>query len=193
MTPEVPTEQFERVLHNFSLAENIARHLDDHVRRGEQVPAIRIMMTSRLGTVVVPGEACGLFTTPVIHQACIDVRKTLTFVNLRYGYNAKAIERHVDTRHDDNWNIEDLGLASVTPEELVAMSERLFGSRPERFILDMIHYVDKQLAHFTRTEHRPDFESIERSSILMTEVVLVHIYDALGVPRPHIPLRDKES
>jgi hypothetical protein len=158
----------------------------------EQVPTICVTLTSRLGTVAIPGEACGLFTTPVIHQACVDVRRTLAFVNLRYGYKAQAIESHVDTKHGDNWNINDLGISSVSPETLVALSEELFGIRPEEFVVDMLHYVDKQLAHFTLTAHQPKFESIERSCILMTELILRHVYDALGVQRPRIPLRKEE-
>jgi len=193
MTEEFQSGQFELVLHNFSLAEHVVRHLAEHVVTGDQVPTICVTLTSRLGTVAIPGEACGLFTTPVIHQACVDVRRTLAFVNLRYGYKAQAIESHVDTRHDDNWNINELGISSVSPETLVALSEELFGRRPEEFIVDMLHYVDKQLAHFTRTAHQPKFESIERSCILMTELILRHVYDALGVQRPRIPLRKEES
>ena len=193
MADEFQSQQFELVLHNFSLAEHVARHLAEHVVREEQAPTICVTMTSKLGTVVIPGEVCGLFTTPVIHQACVDVRRTLAFVNLRYGYKAQAIESYVDTKHGDNWNISDLRIASVSPEELVALSVELFGVRPEEFILDMLYYVDKQLAHFTQTAHQPDFESIERSCILMTEVILRNVYDVLGVPRPSIPLRHEES
>lgn len=114
-------------------------------------------------------------------------------MNLRYGYKAGSIEHHVDTRHDDNWNIEALGIPSVSPEDLVTLSEELFSARPEEFIIDMLHYVDKQLAHFTRTAHQPAFESIERSCILMTELILRLVYDVLGVRRPNIPLRKEDG
>lgn len=188
MLIEVPLKQFELVLHNFSLASCLAIHLAQHAACGAQAPTVCITMKSSLGTVKIPGESCGFFAVPVIHQACVDVRRTLSFFNLRYGFKSKVIEKHVDNKHPDNWNIETLGIRSVAPEELYALSEKLFGVRPESFITDMLQYVDKQIAHFTTTPHQPRFESIERSCVLMTELIVIRIYDALGVPRPMIPL-----
>lgn len=181
---------FSLVLDNFSLASRVAAYLAALVEGGYPPPSTLIVMESAQGRVEIPGSNCGFFTTPVIHQACIDVRRTLAFFNLRYGFKAAKIETHVSTRDDDNWNILGLGLRSLAPEELADLSIRLFGFPPDDFLQDMLIYTDKQLAHFTTTSHTPDFGSIECSSRLMTEAILIHVYDALGILRPRIQLRE---
>lgn len=182
---------FPLVLDNFSLASRIAGYLAMLKVGGHSPPSTLVVMQSALGRVEIPGTSCGLFTTPVIHQACIDVRRTLAFFNLRYGFKAAAIETHVSTRDNDNWNILELGLESLVPSELTDLFIQLFGIPPDDFLKDMLIYTDKQLAHFTTTSHTPDFSSIECSSRLMTEAVLIYVYDALGIPRPRIQLREE--
>jgi len=182
---------FPLVLDNFSFAIQIAGYLATLEEGGHSPPSTLIIMQSALGRVEIPGSNCGLFTTPVIHQACIDVRRTLAFFNLRYGFKAGAIETHESTRDDDNWNILGLGLGSFPPKALTDLSIRLFGFPPDDFLRDMLIYTDKQLAHFTTTSHTPDFSSIEYSSKLMTEAILIHVYDALGLARPRIQLREE--
>ena len=177
---------FPIVLDNFSLAEHIINYLT--IVHAHQLPPPRVMviMQSDAGNAHVPGTSCGFFTTPVIHQALVDVRRTLSFFNLRYGDKAGCIEAYVDQKHSNNSNILDLGLPCVTPAELLALSQEVIGSAPDQILRDILIYTDTQLTHFTKDEHQPDLGNLFSACRLMEEGILRFIYDRASLPRPVI-------
>src|ERR1051325_2364640 len=87
---------FPIVLDNFSLAEHIITYLSTVHAHQLPPPRVTVIMESDAGDAHVPGSSCGFFTTPIIHQALVDVRRTLSFFNLRYGDKAGCIEAYVD-------------------------------------------------------------------------------------------------
>ena len=76
---------FPIVLDNFSLTEHIIRYLGVVHTHQLPPPRVTVIMESDAGDRHIPGSNCGFFTTPVIHQAVIDVRRTLSFFNRVYG------------------------------------------------------------------------------------------------------------
>ena len=177
---------FPIVLDNFSLAEHIIGYLGTVHEHQLPPPRVTVVMQSDAGDVHVPGTNCGFFTTPVIHQALVDVRRTLSFFNLRYGHKAGCIEAYVDQKHPNNSNILDLGLPSVTPAELLALSQEVIECAPDQILRDILVYTDTQLAHFTKAKHQPDLGHLFKACRLMEEDILRFIYDRASIPRPVI-------
>jgi hypothetical protein len=177
---------FPIVLDNFSLAEHIINYLGTVHAQQLPPPRVTVIMQSDAGDAHVPGTSCGFFTTPVIHQAVVDVRRTLSFFNLRYGYKAGSIEAYVDEKHPNNANILDLGLPSVTPAELLALSQEVIESAPDQILRDILIYTDTQLVHFTKDEHQPDLGNLFKACRLMEEGILRFVYDRAALPRPVI-------
>jgi hypothetical protein len=183
---QTTASRFPIVLDNFSLAENIVTYLTTVHSHQLPPPRVTVIMESAAGDVHLPGTSCGFFTTPVIHQALVDVRRTLSFLNLRYGYRQKCIEPYVDQKHANNTSILDLGLPSVTPTEFTALSQHVIGSAADPIVRDVLVYTDTQLAHFTQDDHQPDLLNVFKACRLMTEAILQFIYDRAVLPRPVI-------
>ena len=177
---------FQIVLDNFSLAEHIISYLATVHAHHIPPPRITVIMQSDGADAYVPGSSCGFFTTPVFHQAIIDVRRTLSFFKLRYGYKAGCLEPYVDQKHPNNRSIFDFGLPSVTPAELLALSQEVIESAPDQVLRDVLVYADTQLAHFTKDEHQPDLGNLLKACRLMGEGILRFVYDRAALPRPVI-------
>lgn len=188
-TVDAIESRFQIVLDNFSLTERVVDYLCNVYAHQLPYPHVTVIMESAFGTVHLPGSNCGFFTTPVIHQALLDIRKTLAFLNLRYGYKRDALETYIDKRHGNNFNILDLNLPSVSPKELEALSMTVTGSPPNSIFKDILIYTDTQLAHFTDAPHEPDMINIFHACQLMKEAILTFIFDRAGLPRPAIQPR----
>ena len=84
---------------------------------------------------------------------------------------------------DDYW-IKDVPLEPVRIEMIESTALSICGERTSSFLREVIVYANKQMAHFSEHNQLPDIGSIQKSCRLMSEIMLVHVFDALGTPRP---------
>ena len=184
----IPTElqhALEFTLFNFELAEHIGQFLKNEGKlEGRQIPTL-VQMKGQKECVGIPGSNCGFFTTPVLHNAILDVRKVLTFMLLGLDIKGGGVLAPSRTllRKDDH-TIVTIGLRPVTADQLANLSLRLLGKRPDQFLLEVHIYANKQLAHLTSEQSLPDLQSIVFSCKLMREAILLFVYDASGNSRP---------
>ena len=82
--------------------------------------------------------------------------------------------------------IEHFGLALVTPAQFIAVASTVISVPLEPILLQVHHWSNKQLAHFTLSQPTVTLQSIRNMSVAMIEAYMQLLFAALGRPRPSI-------
>ena len=131
----------------------------------------------------ITGTNCGFFATPVINMAVLDCRRSLEFFGLTCDHTTSRLIPIRGRRHDD-LGIESFGLALVTPAQFIAAASPVISVPLERILIQVHHWSNKQLAHFTISQPTVSLQSIRNMSVAMIEAYMQLLFGALGRPRP---------
>jgi len=179
-------EKFGLALDNFSLAWRLADLLLEYAVQELPPPRATIRLLGEGRCVQIPGQNCGVFTTPVIYTAVLDCRRMLEFFGLTYESNTQTLKPITRPRHPDDVGIEHLGLGRVAPKRLFEVIKSVIATPLEQSLCAIHHWSNKELAHFTSAKPSVDLNAIRDVSKAMIEACLQLIFDALGRARPRI-------
>jgi len=182
LTPDIATE-FSLVLDNMNLARLLAKKILKDVPRGLNFSAFIILLNSE-GRVELPGKNHGFFSTPVIHNAMIDISRVLEF--FRIGFSKGELKELGKPKYPDDLTILDFEKPPLRIADVVSLSVSVCGRAPTNSLHQIEMYRNKELAHFTKTPATPDLAAIVDATTLGMELLLVHLFDALGERRPKI-------
>jgi hypothetical protein len=185
-------EKFGLTLDNFSLAWRLADLLIEYAVQELPPPRATIHLRGEGHCVRIPGQNCGLFTTPVIYTAVLDCRRMLEFFGLTYESDTQTLKPITRPRYADDVGIEHLGLERVTPPRLFEVIKSVMATPLERSLSAVHRWSNKELAHFTSAKPSVDLDAIRDVSKAMIEACLQLIFDALGRTRPRIQPLDAE-
>jgi len=175
----------EVALDNFTLAYRVADLLNDY-GHGEP-PRTTLYLTGKRGEVTVSSSSCGLFTTPVIQSAILDTRRSLEFFGISRDRKANVLKpKPINGRYDDDLSIEHLGLPLITPEQLLKAVFDVTSRPMEPLFVEVLHWSEKKLAHFTDSDPNVKFGAISDVSRGMIQAYFRLVYDASGRNRPGI-------
>ena len=193
MTPLSPLEQdrvitntIELTLDNFSLAWHVTDLLIEYAATSLPWPQATVFLSGLGRSVQIPGRNCGFFTTPVIHMAILDCRRSLEFFGLTFDSKKRSFEPIKKERRKDDLGIEHFGLQRATINDLVGASSIVSCVLLEHLLADIHHWGNKRLAHFTLLEPDIDRVAIRDMCKAMIDAYLRLLFDALGRPRPRI-------
>src|SRR5882724_428525 len=103
--------QLRLVLGNMNPARLISIFLRDAGMRDEtEIPA-EVRLRAPGQSVLIPGQNCGFFTTPILHCAVLDVRRLLQFFLVRIDDRSRQLMAVSGSRYPDDMLITDLGLS----------------------------------------------------------------------------------
>jgi hypothetical protein len=181
--PERIGGQLVLALENLNLCELVCKFL---VNNNSHTIPTEVRMTGIHGAVIIPGENCGFVTTPVIHAAILDIRRSIEFLGLRYDHGKRAMAALRAPRYSDDYRISDLGTAPVMPDEFNELAQQLCGCDAPAVLGQVIEYANKQMAHFSKAEGNPDIADLRSSCELLREAILTFVYDRLDIDRPKL-------
>jgi hypothetical protein len=185
-------QKFGLALDNFSLAWRLADLLLEYAVQELPPPRATIRLLGEGRCVQIPGQNCGVFTTPVIYTAVLDCRRMLEFFGLTYESHTHTLKPITRPRYADDVGIEHLGLGLVAPKQLFDVIKSVMGAPVEQSLCAVHRWSNKELAHFTSAKPSVDLDAIRDVSKAMIEACLQLIFDALGQPRPRIQPVDAE-
>ena len=174
--------QIEDAINNFSICREICDFLMEN--NSEPISA-EIVMRGHARTVHIPSERCGVFTTPVIHNTMMDIRRTLDFFGLK-GIDGKI--QAFEPRKTDYW-MDTVNLSGVSPDEFDEIFIRTCGISAFESLEEIITHSNKQLAHSTTYNFKEDNSILlhfRNCSIVFLEAFNLFIYTRLGTPSPHL-------
>ena len=133
----------------------------------------------------IPGTSCGFFSTPVIHMAVLDCRRSLEFFGLSCDHRRNRLTP-IRNRRADDLGIESFGLALVTQAQFITAASTVISVPLEPILLQVHNWSNKQLAHFTISQPTVTLQSIRNMSVAMIEAYTQLLFVPLGLPRPNI-------
>ena len=172
-------------LDNFSLAWRLVDLLITYQALNLPGPAATVHLRGQGPPADIPGTNCGFFATPVINMAVLDCRRSLEFFGLTCDHRTNRLTPIIGRRPDD-LGIEHFGLALVTPAQLIAAAATVISVSLEPILIQVHHWSNKQLAHFTVSQPTVTLQSIRNMSVAMIEAYTQLLFAALGLPRPSI-------
>lgn len=135
---------------------------------------------------MITGQNCGFFITPVIQMAILDIRKSLEFFGLILDSETHSIEP-IKKRRKDDVGIEHFGLPRATVNQLIGNSKIECSIPLEKMLADINRWGNKRLAHFTLSQPEIKLDVIRDASKIMIDVYFRLVFDATGRPRPQLP------
>ena len=191
--PQRLDDQLRLALDNFALANLVSQHLCRLASEGVTVIPTKIQLGDTPDGVFIPSANCGLFTTPVLNTAMLNVRKLLEFFCLTFDRETSSLKARSNSKYPDDYSILDIQLPAPTPHQFYAFGLAFLARSPTSLLHDAYTYTNKELAHFTKTQSMPGWSVLSDCSRLMIEAILVLIYDALSIGRPKLqPTSDKK-
>jgi hypothetical protein len=133
----------------------------------------------------IPGTSCGFFVTPVVNMAVLDCRRSLEFFGLTCDHKTGHLTP-ITKRRPDDLGIEHFGLAQVSPAQFLQAVSSVVPVPVEPILIQVHHWSNKQLAHFTISQPTVTLQSIRNVSVVMIEAYMQLLFTALGRPRPSI-------
>lgn len=172
-------------LNNFGLAWHISDLLIEYSAASLPPPQATVCLNGAGRSVVIPGQNCGFFVTPVIQIAILEIRKSLGFFGLCLSSETHSIVP-LKKRQKNDIGIEHFGLPWATVDLLIGGSAFMKTAQLENMLSDVYQWCNKRLAHFTLSQPDIKLEYIRDVSMVMIDVYFRLLFDALGRPRPQI-------
>ena len=170
-------------LDNFSMAWRLVDLLITYKASNLPPPTATVHLRGQGPPADIPGTNCGFFSTPVIHKAVLDCRRSLEFFGLTCDYTAGHLIS-IRGRRPDDLGIEHFGLALVPPAQFIAAASTVISVPLELILLQVHNWSNKQLAHFTLSKPAVTLQAIRNMSVAMIEAYVQLLFAALGRPRP---------
>ena len=172
-------------LDNFSMTWRLVDLLISYKASNVPPPAATVHLRGQGPPADIPGTNCGFFTNPVINVAVLDCRRSLEFFGLTCDHRTNHLVPIGDRRQDD-LGIEHFGLARVSPAQFLKVASSVISVPLEPILLQIHHWSNKQLAHFTISQPAVTLQSIRNVAVAMIEAYMQLLFVALGRPRPTI-------
>lgn len=172
-------------LDNFSMAWRLVDLLIMYKASNLPPPTATIVLRGHGPPAHIPGTNCGFFATPVINMAVLDCRRSLEFFGLTCDHNTNRLIP-IRGRRPDDLGIENFGLALVMPTEFIAAASTVISVPLEPILIEVHHWSNKQLAHFTISQPTVTLQAIRNMSAAMIEAYMRLLFGALGRPQPSI-------
>jgi hypothetical protein len=172
-------------LDNFSMAWRLVDLLITYNAANLPPPTATVHLRGQGPPADIPGTNCGFFSTPVINMAVLDCRRSLEFFGLTCDYKSNLLTP-ITGRRSDDLGIEHFGLALVTSAQLIRVASTVVSAPVEPILIQVHHWSNKQLAHFTISQPTVTLQSIRNMSVAMIEAFMQLLFGALGRPRPSI-------
>jgi hypothetical protein len=172
-------------LDNFSMAWRLVDVLIIYKASNLPDPEATVHLRGAGPPVLIPGSNCGFFVRPVINMAVLDCRRSLEFFGLTCDHKTSRLAP-IGSRRPDDLGIEHFGLALVTPAQFLGATSKLISVAVEPILIQVHNWSNKQLAHFTISQHTVTLQSIRNMSVAMIEAYMQLLFGALGRPRPNI-------
>jgi hypothetical protein len=181
--------QLELTINNFKLANLVCKFLITQQANVLKIPTF-VKMQGVGASVEIPAANCGFFTTPIIHGAVLDVRRTLAFLMLSIESGTGKLKTMEKNVHTDDFSLANLAISPPTTAQLENLALKITGKASVKCLRDMVVYANKGLAHFSQKDENPTLEAIADASALMLEAIFVFLYDATGTLRPRLFVAD---
>jgi hypothetical protein len=184
-------QQFDVVLSGFAVAADMANWLGRLADFGtSRIQTTVEMQTLGLSPWVMPSNNCGFFTTPVIQNAILDLRRSMEFLGLRFDPQGGRICALTSKRRPDDLGIEHFGQALVSPTGFIRVSDSIRQSS-EPALAEVHQWSNKKLAHFTVHSAEVRFGPIQFACHAMIAALVEFLYRPLNftIPDlgPHLP------
>lgn len=175
---------------NLEVCRRVCALLKDYATRKLAPPRVEIRFFGQADQPVVVGKNCGIFVTPVILTALLDIRRFAGF----FGFKATTkgnVERRSKAKGD--FDISDVGLPYPNREALlgVLLPEEVRPEQLERALVESLTYANKSIAHFTEVlpSGGIDFHYVVLASFGIDRAMRSMVYAPLHLPYPDLQIR----
>lgn len=172
-------------LDNFSMTWRLVDLLITYRASNFPPPTATLHLRGEGPPVDIPGTNCGFFVTPVVNMAVLDCRRSLEFFGLTCDHKTDHL-MPITKRRQDDLGIEHFGLAIVSRVQFLQAVSSVVSVPVEPILIQIHHWSNKQLAHFTISQPTVTHQSIRNVSVVMIEAYMQLLFSALGRPRPSI-------
>jgi hypothetical protein len=172
-------------LDNFSMTRYLFDLLIIYGASNFQPPTATLHLRGEGPPADISGTNCGFFVTPVVNMAVLDCRRSLEFFGLTCDHKTGHLTP-ITKRRPDDLGIEHFGIALVSPVQFLQAVSSVVSVPVEPVLIQVHHWSNKELAHFTILKPTVTYPSIRNMSVVMIEAYMQLLFTALGRPRPSV-------
>ncbi|MBL9217631.1 MAG: hypothetical protein JNG82_04035 [Opitutaceae bacterium] len=162
----------------------------DHLERNVPPPALTITFSGGGPCPELKASNCGVFTTPVIISALVDIRKFASFFGIYVDKNGALVSR--PKSRTDDFDISDVGLPYPMVVQFLSIMEPegVTDAKFQNAIASCLTYSNKEVAHFTLNKLELYFNPLILASFGIDRAMRILVFDPLGIAHPDLRIKE---